>query len=34
MTHVLPDNGSCFTQAFAKVCAELGADSGIPSFRM
>jgi transposase InsO family protein len=26
MTHVLTDNGSCFTQAFAKVCAELGAD--------
>ena len=25
MTHVLTDNGSCFTQAFAKVCAELGA---------
>src|SRR3954453_7779879 len=26
MTHVLTDNGSCFTQAFAKACAELGAD--------
>src|ERR1700761_408051 len=26
MTHVLTDNGSCFTQAFAKVCAELGAE--------
>ena len=25
MTHVLTDNGSCFTQAFATVCAELGA---------
>src|SRR6476659_5689567 len=25
MTHVLTDNGSCFTQAFAKLCAELGA---------
>jgi hypothetical protein len=25
MTHILTDNGSCFTQAFAKVCAELGA---------
>src|SRR6201985_3057705 len=25
MTHVLTDNGSCFPQAFAKVCAELGA---------
>jgi hypothetical protein len=25
MTHVLTDNGSCFTQAFAKACAELGA---------
>ena len=24
MTHVLTDNGSCFTQAFAAVCAELG----------
>src|SRR4051812_46225097 len=24
MTHVLTDNGSCFTQAFAKVCAEVG----------
>src|SRR3982750_2067072 len=26
LTHVLTDNGSCFTQAFAKVCAELGAE--------
>src|SRR3954453_4300908 len=26
MSHVLTDNGSCFTQAFAKACAELGAD--------
>src|ERR671933_2061100 len=26
MTHALTDNGSCFTQAFAKVCAELGAE--------
>jgi transposase len=26
MTHVLTDNGSCFTQAFAKVCVELGAE--------
>jgi transposase len=25
MTYVLTDNGSCFTSAFAKVCAELGA---------
>jgi transposase InsO family protein len=25
ITHVLTDNGSCFTQAFAKACAELGA---------
>src|SRR3954464_3226486 len=25
MTHVLTDNGSCFTQAFAAACAELGA---------
>ena len=24
MTHVLTDNGRCFTQAFARVCAELG----------
>ena len=24
LTHVLTDNGSCFTPAFAKVCAELG----------
>jgi transposase InsO family protein len=23
---VLTDNGSCFTAAFAKVCAELGAE--------
>ena len=28
MTHVLTDNGSCFTQAFAKVCAELGLAPG------
>src|SRR5690349_16979132 len=26
VTHVLTDNGSCFTQAFAKACAELGAE--------
>jgi hypothetical protein len=26
MTHVLTDNGSCFTPAFAKACAALGAD--------
>ena len=26
LTHVLTDNGSCFTAAFAKVCAELGAE--------
>src|SRR5919107_2533671 len=26
LTHVLTDNGSCFTPAFAKVCAELGAE--------
>src|SRR5690349_3362756 len=26
MTHVLTDNGSCFTQAFAKVCVELRAE--------
>src|SRR2546423_11936060 len=26
MTHVLTDNGSCFPQAFAKVCAELGKE--------
>src|SRR4029079_14827894 len=26
MTHVLTDNGSCFTPAFARVCAELGAE--------
>jgi transposase InsO family protein len=25
LTHVLTDNGSCFTPAFAEVCAELGA---------
>jgi transposase InsO family protein len=25
LTHVLTDNGSCFTPAFDKVCAELGA---------
>jgi transposase InsO family protein len=25
LTHVLTDNGSCFTPRFAKVCAELGA---------
>jgi len=25
LTHVLTDNGSCFTPAFAKVCAALGA---------
>ena len=25
MTHVLTDNGSCFTQAFARACGELGA---------
>jgi transposase InsO family protein len=25
LTHVLTDNGSCFTPAFEKVCAELGA---------
>jgi len=25
LTHVLTDNGSCFTPAFAKVCASLGA---------
>jgi transposase InsO family protein len=25
LTHVLTDNGACFTPAFAKVCAELGA---------
>jgi transposase-like protein len=24
MTHVLTDNGSCFTPAFARACAELG----------
>src|SRR5919199_469094 len=26
LTRVLTDNGSCFTPAFAKVCAELGAE--------
>jgi hypothetical protein len=26
LTHVLTDNGSCFTPAFAKLCAELGAE--------
>jgi transposase InsO family protein len=25
LTHVLTDNGSCFTPAFARVCANLGA---------
>ena len=25
LTHVLTDNGSCFTPAFAKACAALGA---------
>ena len=25
LTHVLTDNGSCFTPAFAKACADLGA---------
>ena len=25
LTHVLTDNGSCFTPAFAKTCAALGA---------
>ena len=25
LTHVLTDNGSCFTPAFAQACAELGA---------
>ena len=25
LTHVLTDNGSCFTPAFAKACAEFGA---------
>ena len=25
LTHVLTDNGSCFTPAFAKACTELGA---------
>src|ERR671932_768004 len=26
LTHVLTDNGSCFTSAFARACAELGAE--------
>jgi transposase InsO family protein len=26
LTHVLTDNGSCFTTAFARACAELGAE--------
>src|SRR5215203_5531731 len=26
LTHVLTDNGSCFTPAFARVCHELGAE--------
>jgi transposase InsO family protein len=26
LTHVLTDNGSCFTPAFARVCRELGAE--------
>src|ERR671916_852036 len=26
LTHVLTDNGSCFTPAFAKACHELGAE--------
>ena len=26
MTHVLTDNRSCFTPAFTKICAELGAE--------
>jgi transposase InsO family protein len=26
LTHVLTDNGSCFSPAFARVCAELGAE--------
>ncbi|MFC7555435.1 DDE-type integrase/transposase/recombinase [Pseudoroseomonas wenyumeiae] len=26
LTHVLTDNGSCFTSAFAKACKELGAE--------
>ncbi len=26
LTHVLTDNGSCFTDRFARVCAELGAE--------
>jgi transposase len=32
ITHVLTDNGSCFTPAFAKACASLGAQfSAYPS---
>jgi hypothetical protein len=26
LTPVLTDNGNCFAPAFAKVCAELGAE--------
>jgi transposase len=26
LSHVLTDNGSCFARAFAKTCAELGAE--------
>ena len=26
LTHVLTDNGSCFTPAFARACVGLGAD--------
>ena len=26
LTHVLTDNGSCFTPRFAEACAELGAE--------
>ena len=26
LTHVLTDNGTCFTPAFARACAELGAE--------
>ena len=26
LTHVLTDNGSCFTAAFARACADLGAE--------
>lgn len=26
LTHVLTDNGSCFTPVFAKACADLGAE--------